>query len=280
MPGRPADTSPERRRPAAPQQLLLRTVSTLVMAPLALLSAWYGGWWFAAPLAAIGLYGIFEWNRMAGVSSPAILIISGAALAAGCWVLINMSGLMGLAVLAACAALTGLLALRRGPAVWPPAGLIYLGGAVLSLLWIRETQGPLATFWVLFLVWASDIGAYITGSLLGGPKLAPRLSPSKTWSGLIGGSFTAALVSAVFGVLAGLGGAVELGAAGLILACWSQLGDIVESTIKRRFKVKDSGRLIPGHGGVLDRIDSLAFTAPLIAIALYLSGWLGASLYG
>ena len=112
------------------------------------------------------------------------------------------------------------------------------------------------------------MGAYITGSLVGGPKLAPRFSPKKTWSGFAGGAALAALLSTLFGVWAGLGDPVWLIPIGLMLAVWSQLGDIIESMIKRRYHVKDSGALIPGHGGVLDRIDSLIFTVPLVVVGL------------
>lgn len=250
------------------------------MAPVILLLAWEGGWWFALLLAIIGLYGLYEWNRMSGVVGRRLMIIYMITLSGAVYLLMTQSGLTGLAVIAGGAILAGTVAMRSGLAVWPMAGLLYLGAGVLSLIWIREAHGPLVTFWVLFLVWASDIAAYITGSLVGGPKLAPRLSPGKTWSGFLGGGVGAALVSGFFGHVAGLGAPFQLALAGLVLAGWSQLGDIVESTIKRRFNVKDSGRLIPGHGGVLDRIDSLLFTVPVVALALYLTDILGFALYG
>jgi len=251
------------------------------MAPLAIAAAWQGNWWFAIPLVIIGVYGSYEWNRMAGLRRGELVGIAALTLTIAASVLLLDSGLSALAALALGAALAGVLAIRfEQSAFWPATGLLYLGIAVLSLIWLRQAHGFEVTLWLLFLVWASDIGAYITGSLLGGPKLAPRLSPSKTWSGLAGGCLSAAIVSIVFGTQTGLGDPLPLGAVGLFLACWSQLGDIVESTIKRRFNVKDSGRLIPGHGGVLDRIDSLVFTVPPVALVLYAAGQAGVVLHG
>ena len=115
----------------------------------------------------------------------------------------------------------------------------------------------IAAIWILLVVWASDIGAYAAGRLIGGPKLAPRISPNKTWAGLIGGVLAAAVTSASF--VATLDGA-DPGPASLLggaLAIVAQAGDLVESWVKRRFGVKDTGTLIPGHGGLLDRVDAL-----------------------
>ena len=121
-----------------------------------------------------------------------------------------------------------------------------------------------AIFWLLGAVWATDIGAYVTGRLLGGPKLAPRISPNKTWAGLLGGVVCAASWGAAWGALAGAGmaGAIVISA---ITAVVAQAGDLGVSAVKRRFGVKDASRLIPGHGGMLDRVDGFLLTAPAIA---------------
>jgi len=175
--------------------------------------------------------------------------------------------------------------LRRWPLAWPVTGLLYLGIAAVSLLWLRQWGGFLLVLWLLLVIWASDTGAYLVGSRVGGPKLAPRLSPNKTWSGLVGGCVTAGLLSTVFAKLAG-GEAAAFGypfvqfLVGFVLAGLSQVGDIGESSIKRRFNVKDSGNIIPGHGGVLDRVDSLIFTAPLVALSIILLRESGALPHG
>jgi len=151
------------------------------------------------------------------------------------------------------------------------AGIYYVGLPVLALLYLRnQEQGLLLAFWALGLVWATDIGAYFTGRSLGGPKLAPAISPSKTWSGLGGGVVAALLFGFILHNLLGL--PIRLAAASGFLAVVAQLGDLFESWLKRRAGVKDSGSLLPGHGGVLDRLDGVVTAAPIAAL-LVASGW-------
>lgn len=157
---------------------------------------------------------------------------------------------------------------RVGPLL---AGIPYLAPGILTLWWLRadDAAGLSNVLFVLAIVWASDIGAYAAGRLLGGPKLAPSISPGKTWSGAAGGLIAALIVPLFFSVgqptTRGLLVATCLG-----ITC--QAGDLLESAIKRGFGVKDSGRLIPGHGGLLDRIDGLLAAAPVAAL---LAAWLG-----
>ncbi|WP_030538755.1 phosphatidate cytidylyltransferase [Sphingobium sp. DC-2] len=150
-------------------------------------------------------------------------------------------------------------------------GIPYVVLPVMALLYLRQqtpdSYGLLLAFWALALVWATDIGAYFAGRSIGGPKLAPRVSPSKTWAGLGGGVLAALATGFLLHRLAGL--PVELAAASGLLAVAAQLGDLLESAMKRRAGVKDSGTLLPGHGGVLDRLDGVAAVAPLAAL-LYL----------
>lgn len=152
-------------------------------------------------------------------------------------------------------------------------GILYVGVPVLALLFLRaQPGGLLLAFWALGLVWATDIGAYFAGRSIGGPKLAPSISPSKTWAGLGGGVLAALAFGFTLHFMAGL--PLRLAAACGILAVAAQGGDLFESALKRRAGVKDSGNLLPGHGGVLDRLDGVVTAAPLAALLVVLPGLL------
>jgi phosphatidate cytidylyltransferase len=235
-----------------------RTVSALVLAPVALVCIWIGAVPFAAVVMLAGLGLSAEWVRLCGAwpwgwpgaAVPALVLLASLAVATD----LNLAG--------ACLLLGGCLALwaatRRGLLA---AGLLYLGLPLICLLWLREQ--PSGRFHVLFLVlviWASDIGAYAVGRLLRGPKLAPALSPGKTWSGACGGLLAALLV--------GLFSSAGTPVLALLLGVACQAGDLLESGIKRHVGVKDSGQLIPGHGGLLDRLDGLLAAAPVAALAV------------
>ena len=144
-------------------------------------------------------------------------------------------------------------------ALWMAAGAFYIGIPSVSLIWIRTDwdNGLLVVVWLLVLVWAADSGAYVAGRLIGGPKMAPKISPNKTWAGLGGCAVAAALSGVVVAHFAGLDGFLKPLLISALIGVISQGGDLVESGVKRHFKVKDSSNLIPGHGGVLDRVDAL-----------------------
>ncbi|WP_301090135.1 phosphatidate cytidylyltransferase [Sphingomonas sp.] len=144
-------------------------------------------------------------------------------------------------------------------------GVIYCGLPVLALIFLRrQDEGLLWAFWALSLVWATDIGAFFAGRSIGGPKLAPKLSPNKTWAGLIGGIVAASLLAIVLHVQYGLPWRMTL--ATPFLAVLAQGGDLYESWLKRRAGVKDSGNILPGHGGLLDRLDGVVPVAPVAAL--------------
>lgn len=171
-------------------------------------------------------------------------------------------------------ALMRAMALGRGAR----AGLMLLGpvlilGAAAGLWFIRERLGMTAALWVFGMVWATDIGAYFAGRSFGGARLAPTISPSKTWSGLFGGMVAALIASATIGDRAGIVG-VPLWI-GLFMGLLAQMGDLAQSWVKRRAGVKDSGKLIPGHGGLFDRVDGLLPVALLLG-ALAFAGQIGA----
>jgi phosphatidate cytidylyltransferase len=269
---------PDRPEPTAPavggrrwSDLRTRALSAGLLAPLALVCLWLGAWWWMALLgvATVGL--AMEWVRLCGgrLASPAGLVLLAAVLAAGA-AAAGEHELLGLGLIAASFPLVWGLGGRAGLA----AGIPYLGLAMVALAWLRGggEAGRDDVLFLLLVVWASDIGAYAAGRLVGGAKLAPRISPSKTWSGAIGGLLAAMAVGGVVALaLHGTGLAHVLAVAGGIGVA-AQLGDLLESTLKRHYGVKDSGRLIPGHGGLLDRLDGVLTAAPVAALLAVAAG--------
>ena len=253
-----------------------RVLSSLVMAAGVLAAVLADGWLFVVLVLAAIVVMAHEWSRLiAPMRSPRRLLT------------LLVAGLPGLAVLALAAGFSALAlaTLAVAPIVGagtalrmaelPPgrvaAGTLYVGIPALALVWLR-TQAPAGSMhllWLLLVVWATDIFAYLVGRTLGGPKLAPRISPGKTWSGLCGGVVGAGLTGGVAAMAlgAGFGLAAMVGA---LLALVGQGGDLFESALKRQAGVKDSGHLIPGHGGLLDRIDGLVFAAPVFAGLVWL----------
>lgn len=275
------------RAEAAPVRwadLRLRVLSAVVLAPLAVGLVWVGGaaWDVLISLAALWLAA--EWVHLCGAKLEALpgLLVPLAVVAAGV-VAAGATESVALLVLVAGFAVTWLVASlgpgrRLGRPASLAAGVLYIGLALVALFWLRHdaAAGRRNVLFLILVVWASDVGAFLAGRLLAGPRLAPRISPSKTWTGAVGGLLAAigvgygvAMASADPGGLQGWSWGIALVAAFLGVA--SQLGDLFESAVKRRFGVKDSGRLIPGHGGLLDRLDGLLAAGPaaaLLALAL------------
>ncbi len=155
---------------------------------------------------------------------------------------------------------------------WTIIGIVYIVGSIISLMYLRNLRQGFPIVMFLFMtVWATDIAAYFVGKTFGGPKILPAISPKKTWSGLFGGMFAAALVNVFVGVVMGSPFLMMI-IFGAFLAIVSQVGDFLESWIKRKFDVKDSGTLLPGHGGILDRVDGITTTAPFIAFIAIING--------
>lgn len=161
---------------------------------------------------------------------------------------------------------------KRHPG-WMALGSMYIAVPTAAMIWLRgdDTPGMMTIIWLFLVVWGADTGAYLTGRTIGGPKLAPRISPKKTWAGFIGGVSIASLISVSFYFLEP-GSIVSLAIAGLVVAIMSQIGDLLESMAKRHFDVKDSSNLIPGHGGILDRVDGLVIGAVTAAAILMIFG--------
>lgn len=209
---------------AAKSDLVVRAASAVVLFAIAGAALWFGG-------IAFGL----------------LLLVGGALVLVEWFALVRAMDLSGGA--------KGALMLL---------GPVLVAGAMAGLWFIRDQLGVTAALWVFGMVWATDIGAYFAGRAFGGARLAPKISPSKTWSGLIGGMIAALIVSATLGDRGGIVG-VPLWI-GLCMGLFAQLGDLAQSWMKRRAGVKDSGKLIPGHGGLFDRVDGL------LPVALILGG--------
>lgn len=250
-----------------------RVVSGAVLIVVALALTWAGGVWYRLLAAAISGAVLYEWltmtarsekpsNRWLAAGLLAVLLIL---LVTGASITFLSMGLVGAFIV------TGAHAARFEAGPWPTLGLAYAGllGIALAALRGADAAGLSVTLYLFAVVWATDILAYFVGRAVGGPKLAPAISPGKTWSGAAGGTVAAA-VAGIF-VAVELGSPLGWGALlllTLILSVVSQCGDLFESWIKRHFGVKDSSQLIPGHGGVMDRVDGLA----VAAVALFLLG--------
>lgn len=222
-----------------------RILSAIVLAPVAMLAMWHGGWPFYALMAVVFGISVQEWSQ---------------------------------------------LSLRDGRINWTllVGGVIYIGVACLCMTWLRNFQngGFYLLLYVFFAVWACDIGAYTAGRMIGGPKMAPKVSPNKTWAGLIGGCIAAVAAVMLFDlwlenrtdspIIERFSLFFQF-VLGLFLSVAGQLGDLLESSLKRKAGLKDSGSIIPGHGGLLDRIDALLMTIPVYALVIWYLDYLTTS---
>ncbi|HQT47811.1 MAG TPA: phosphatidate cytidylyltransferase [Acidocella sp.] len=250
----------------------IRAASAAVLGPIALLCLAEGDWAWRA-LIGVALVGLgLEWGKLAQLRRPILL----GAMLGVVWICGVKGGVFaGLLAVLAMSVLAG-FSLSRFAAY----GIPYAGIGGVSLLWLRLQPGAglIDTLFLVVVIWSTDIGAYLVGRLIGGPKLAPRISPGKTWSGSLGGLLIGGLAGAL---LAGRGHGIVLAAlpAGFLLSVFAQSGDLLESAIKRKLGVKDSGNTIPGHGGLFDRLDGFLTAAP-VAVILALSVHGGVPLWG
>jgi phosphatidate cytidylyltransferase len=253
------------------QNLLMRVIAALVLAPSAIAIAYAGGWFWLGlvTLAAIGLY--VEWLTIVGARTPRVMAAGIVTLfGAAVWLGIGRIGATYVIVALGVIVAALLSPHRRG---WAALGGCYAFAALIASVAVRLDQvwGFTALMFVLLIVWVTDIGGYFAGRGLGGPKLWPRVSPKKTWAGAIGGFVASLFVAAGFAAF-GLGRTGPLVLLGAVLSVASQLGDLFESAVKRRFGVKDSSHIIPGHGGLLDRLDGFVAAVVLAAIFGFLRG--------
>jgi phosphatidate cytidylyltransferase len=263
-------------------ELTLRVCSALVLVPLAIGTAYLGGWPFAVfwSVATIGVF--WEWSALvAGSGRRLVVVVGGAALVvslvlaadgrlAGA-IIVIATGIVGVA--------TGAPAQHRG---WVAGGLPYAGAIGIAPIALRSDSefGFVAVMFLFAVVWATDITAYFLGRMVGGPKLLPRVSPKKTWSGALSGLAAAVLAAIAVAKLAGLSGLLSVALVAAFLSSVAQAGDLFESQLKRSFGAKDSSHLIPGHGGLMDRLDGFVFAATVAALIGILRGGVEASARG
>ena len=262
--GDPAVRPAPRRRFGS--DLKPRIAAAVVMGGLALATAWVGGfifavfWWLAAVVV------IWEWQRLVGGARLAERVaLGGLFIALAALFALHNSTLGVVAGFVIGAGAVGWLT-GRGTGTWAGVGVLYAGALVASvtLLRISPSYGLAAILWVFAVVWGADIAAYFAGRMIGGPKLWPSVSPGKTWSGAIVGAFAGATLGLMLG--AWTNRLMPLFWLGLATAVVSELGDLFESALKRRFGVKDSSGLIPGHGGLMDRLDAFVAASVFAAV--------------
>ncbi|TAJ73307.1 MAG: phosphatidate cytidylyltransferase [Phenylobacterium sp.] len=255
----------------------LRVASAVVLVPAALAAAWFGGWPYLV-LIAIGVALLaIEWGGMSAPVSPT-RVAAAVAAAVLIAVFVGYRGDFIWAWGAILLTAAGAAVVARGVAERPADaafGVLYIAPAALCLVWLRSTnQGAWWTMMLFAATWAADIGAFAVGSTLKGPKLWPRFSPNKTWSGFIGGLAAAMGAGSLMAWISAF--ELNIWAAaliGLTVGLATMAGDLWESAIKRRFGVKDSGDLIPGHGGLLDRVDGLMFAVVVMAALRLANHW-------
>jgi phosphatidate cytidylyltransferase len=250
------------------RNLLLRVVSSAVLAPVAIGAAYLGGWTFALFWTAAAIAVWWEWTRLVHPAGHQGALITGC-----CAILIQVLLLMNeradVALMIAALGALGAAIISARNAVWTAGGVVYASLLLIAPVMIRgdDLTGFFAIVFVFAVVWATDIVAYFTGRAIGGPKLAPSISPNKTWSGAIGGIIGAILAAAAVVMPSNPGTGLAIALIAAALSVVSQAGDLFESRLKRIFNAKDSSTLIPGHGGVMDRLDGFA-TAVVVALVI------------
>lgn len=265
-----------------PRDIAIRAASAMVLAPAAVLATWFGGVWFLGLVVIAAVLLAIEWAMMSahGAWRAMASIIAVVVIAAAVTTYLGRLPI-GLGLLVVGALLAGIAARLKGlQALNTAYGALYLGWPIVLLVWMRGDHDDLIglhwTVLVFAVAWSADILAYLVGSAIGGPKLWPRFSPNKTWSGFVGGLIAGMIAGAGMAAWLDMGQLSPLwGAAlGLMTALATMAGDLWESALKRRFGVKDAGNLIPGHGGLLDRVDGLMFAVVVVAAGRLLVLWL------
>lgn len=259
-----ADAPRSPSRALGRSELALRLLSAGVLAATALVLTHWGLWPFLAMIAVGGVVAAWEWGRLVrGGRQGAVLGVHAATIVAAA--VLGAVGRPGAGLLAAALGAVAVAAIvrREAAAGWSALGVAYTGMPVVALAMLRSDadHGALAVFYLFLVAWSADAAAYATGRLFGGPKLSPAVSPNKTWSGFAGGLLVPALLATALAIWLGGTSPFMIGMLSLALALLVQLGDLAESAAKRAFGRKDTSQLIPGHGGLLDRVDGFIFAS-------------------
>lgn len=267
----PLSAAAERRR-----NLSLRILSGLALGPPVLALAFLGGKWFGAAMAVASGIALREWFRIVLDRPLAVGYITLAIVMLVYWLYGAPGALVALAGLTTLFVIVGRTG-NQSSTGFVALGLPYVGLTMIGLPWLRDSAQSAwqLVFFVFLIVWATDIAAFAVGRTMGGPRLAPLISPNKTWSGLVGGIVTAAVVALGWALIFHARSPGYAIAVAIALSLIEQGGDLFESAVKRRFQLKDSGGLIPGHGGLLDRIDGLLWAAPSFALLHAFGGTTG-----
>ena len=262
---------------AEPNALLLRLISAIALAPVPIAAIWFGWPWLPLLIAAAAAVMAWEWARLCrggqSGASGAMLVAAVVAATAAAALSAPAAGIVAAVTGAAAVWGTAVLFGDREPG-WLAIGALWVALPCVLLLWLagNESAGRAVLLWIFAVVWATDIGAYAVGRWIGGPRLAPRWSPGKTWAGLVGGAGAAAITGWITAHVLGIAPVLPVVMVSTGLAIVEQFGDLAESMAKRRFGVKDSSGLIPGHGGLLDRVDGLLAVIPVAALLTLISG--------
>jgi phosphatidate cytidylyltransferase len=253
-------------------ELVLRVCSALVLVPLAIGTAYVGGWPFAVfwGVAAMGV--LWEWSALVAGADRRSVLMTGAASLVLALALVVTGHLLAAVIVLAMGTLgaAGLAPTERR--TWVACGIPYAGALGIAPVVLRfdSEGGFLAMIFLFAIVWATDIVAYFVGRIVGGPKLMPHVSPKKTWSGALGGTLAAVGAAVVVAKGAALVGLFAIAMLAVVLSVFAQGGDLFESFLKRKFGAKDSSHLIPGHGGLMDRLDGFV-TASVVAALIGLA---------
>ncbi len=248
----------------------VRAASAAVLIPAVLADVWAGGIWFHLFVALIGILMAQEWVNIVHKDNPLQFALHAAGAMCGALLPLDIGlagGLLAIAVLTVVSAAAAWREAPGGPA-WRYLGVPYVSLPPIALVVLRDDPGygVAAIVLVMLMVWAADTLAYFAGRIIGGPKLAPRISPKKTWAGMCGAMVGSAVAALGVGMALGVPGLWLLLIVAALLAVVEQGGDLFKSAMKRHYGVKDSGRLIPGHGGVIDRVDGLVAVATAAAL--------------
>ena len=248
----------------------VRAASAAVLIPAVLADVWAGGIWFHLFVALIGILMAQEWVNIVHKDNPLQFALHAAGAMCGALLPLDIGlagGLLAIAVLTVVSAAAAWREAPGGPA-WRYLGVPYVSLPPIALVVLRDDPGygVAAIVLVMLMVWAADTLAYFAGRIIGGPKLAPRISPKKTWAGMGGARVGSAVAALGVGMALGVPGLWLLLIVAALLAVVEQGGDLFKSAMKRHYGVKDSGRLIPGHGGVIDRVDGLVAVATAAAL--------------